>query len=33
MRVGTQAAMAEAVRGLDDAALADLAYYLAHFRP
>ena len=32
-RVGTQAAMAEAVRGLDDAALADLAYYLAHFKP
>jgi cytochrome c553 len=32
-RVGTQAAMAEAVRGLDDAALADLAYYLARFRP
>jgi cytochrome c553 len=33
IRVGTQAAMAEAVRGLDDAALADLAYYLARFRP
>jgi cytochrome c553 len=32
-RVGTQAAMAEAVRGLDEAALADLAHYLAHFRP
>jgi cytochrome c553 len=32
-RVGTQAAMAEAVRGLDDAALGDLAYYLARFRP
>jgi cytochrome c553 len=32
-RIGTQAAMAEAVRGLDDAALADLAYYLARFRP
>jgi cytochrome c553 len=32
-RVGTQAAMAEAMRGLDDAALADLAYYLARFRP
>jgi cytochrome c553 len=31
-RIGTQAAMAEAVRGLDDAALADLAHYLAHFR-
>ena len=33
IRVGTQAAMAEAVRGLDDAALADLAYYLARLRP
>jgi cytochrome c553 len=32
-RVGTQAAMAEAVRGLSDADLADLAYYLARFRP
>jgi cytochrome c553 len=32
-RIGTQAAMAEAMRGLDDAALADLAYYLARFRP
>lgn len=32
VRVGTQAAMAEAVRGLDDAALADLAYYFARFR-
>jgi cytochrome c553 len=32
VRVGTQAAMAEAVRGLDDASLQDLAYYLAHFR-
>ena len=31
-RVGTQAAMAEAVRGLDDTALGDLAYYLARFR-
>jgi cytochrome c553 len=31
-RVGTQAAMAEAVRGLDDAAFADLAHYLTHFR-
>lgn len=31
-RVGTQAAMAEAVRGLGEAELADLAYYLAHFR-
>ena len=33
VRVGTQAAMAEAVRGLDDTALGDLAYYLARFRP
>lgn len=33
IRVGTQAAMAEAVRGLDEAALADLSHYLAHFRP
>jgi len=33
VRVGTQAVMAEAVRGLDDAAFADLAHYLAHFRP
>jgi cytochrome c553 len=32
-RVGTQAAMAEAVRGLDATALADLSHYLAHFRP
>jgi len=32
-RVGTQAAMAEAMRGLSDAELADLAYYLARFRP
>jgi cytochrome c553 len=32
-RIGTQAAMAEAVRGLDDAAIADLAYFLSHFRP
>jgi cytochrome c553 len=32
-RVGTQAAMAEAVRGLDDAAFADLAYFLARVRP
>jgi cytochrome c553 len=31
-RVGTQAAMAEAVRGLADADFADLAYYLARFR-
>ena len=33
VRVGTQAAMAEAVRGLGDPDLADLAYYLARFRP
>ena len=33
IRVGTQAAMAEAVRGLSEAELADLAYYLARFRP
>jgi cytochrome c553 len=33
VRVGTQAAMAEAMRGLDDASLADLSYYLARFRP
>jgi cytochrome c553 len=32
-RVGTQASMAEAVRGLAEADLADLAYYLARFRP
>jgi len=31
-RIGTQAAMAEAVRGLSDSDFADLAYYLAHFR-
>jgi cytochrome c553 len=31
-RVGTQAAMAEAVRGLDEPQLSDLAHYLAHFR-
>ena len=31
-RVGTQAAMAEAVRGLGEPELADLAYYLARFR-
>lgn len=31
-RVGTQAAMAEAVRGLSAGEFADLAYYLAHFR-
>ena len=33
VRIGTQAVMAEAVRGLDDAAFADLAYYLARVRP
>jgi cytochrome c553 len=33
VRVGTQAAMAEAMRGLSEAELADLAYYLARFRP
>ena len=33
VRIGTQAAMPETVRGLDDEALADLAHYLAHFRP
>ena len=33
IRVGTQAAMAEAVRGLTEAELGDLAYYLARFRP
>jgi len=33
IRIGTQAAMPETVRGLDDEALADLAHYLAHFRP
>jgi cytochrome c553 len=32
-RVGTQAAMAEAVRGLTDADFADLAYFLARVRP
>jgi cytochrome c553 len=32
-RIGTQAAMAEAVRGLDEAQLSDLAHYLAYFRP
>ena len=31
-RIGTQAAMAEAVRGLGESDLADLAYYLARFR-
>jgi cytochrome c553 len=33
VRVGTQAAMAEAVRGLSDADFADLAYFLARMRP
>ena len=33
IRIGTQAAMPETVRGLTDDALADLAHYLAHFRP
>jgi cytochrome c553 len=32
-RVGTQAAMAEAVRGLSDADFVDLAHYLARVRP
>src|SRR5262245_589438 len=32
-RVGTQAAMAESVRGLIDADFADLAYFLARVRP
>jgi cytochrome c553 len=32
-RVGTQAAMAEAVRGLSDADFADLAYFLARVHP
>jgi cytochrome c553 len=32
-RVGTQAAMAEAVRGLSDANFGDLAYFLARVRP
>lgn len=32
-RIGTQAAMAEAVRGLADADFEDLAYFLAHVRP
>ena len=32
-RIGTQAAMAESVRGLDDSAFADLAHFLAHVRP
>lgn len=33
VRIGTQAAMPETVRGLDDEALADLAHYLAYFKP
>jgi cytochrome c553 len=33
VRVGTQAAMAETVRGLDDADFRDLAYFLARVRP
>jgi cytochrome c553 len=33
VRIGTQAAMPETVRGLSDEALADLAHYLAHFKP
>jgi cytochrome c553 len=32
-RIGTQAAMAETVRGLTDADFADLAYFLARVRP
>jgi cytochrome c553 len=32
-RVGTQAAMAEAVRGLSDGDFGDLAYFLARVRP
>jgi cytochrome c553 len=32
-RIGTQAVMAEAVRGLSDADFADLAYFLARVRP
>ena len=32
-RIGTQAAMPETVAALDDSALADLAYYLAHLQP
>jgi cytochrome c553 len=32
-RIGTQAAMAEAVRGLNDADFEDLAYFLARVRP
>ena len=33
IRIGTQAAMPETVRGLTDEALGDLAHYLAHFKP
>jgi cytochrome c553 len=33
VRIGTQAAMAEAVRGLSDADFADLGYFLARVRP
>jgi cytochrome c553 len=33
LRVGTQAAMAESVRGLTDADFTDLAYFLARVRP
>jgi cytochrome c553 len=32
-RIGTQAAMAETVRGLTDADFEDLAYFLARVRP
>jgi cytochrome c553 len=32
-RIGTQAVMAEAVRGLTDEDFADLAYFLARVRP
>jgi len=31
-RIGTRAAMAEAVHGLSDTDIADLAHYIAHFR-
>lgn len=33
VRIGTQAAMPETVRGLTDDVLADLSHYLAHFKP
>jgi cytochrome c553 len=33
LRIGTQAAMAEAVRNLTDADFADLAYFLARVKP